>query len=258
MGFRIDWLYFILPTLTHPTPRFSLILRPIPCESPYRILAAEISDSDILEEYARIPAPFGPFRPPKAIASKTPGVSGRESCCLLDFVARVAEKGPAYVIFCAKSGVSKGPGGWELTYSDKREVVKVSDVDPTKTKTKDRAREEREGKDSDATRPGKWSSSMIEQVEDAFSPGKGVVGGDTDDVSETGAVLEGDEDCPSDDEYVRALRFSNLDETDAIREMITRGTFVSNVLVREHPFLLLFTISALGIFIGHTYTLAST
>ena len=194
-------------------------------------MAAIIDDADILDEHARIPAPFGSFRPPKAIDAKIPRVPGRDSCCLIDFVARVVEKGPTYVIFCAKSGVSKGPGGWELMYSENCEVVKVSDVDPRITKAKDRAREECEGKESEAIGTGKRSSSITEQVDDTFSPGKCVNASSTDEVSETETVLEGEVDCPSDDEYVRALRFSNLAETDAIREMITRDPFVPSDLV---------------------------
>ena len=203
---------------------------------PYRILAARISDSDILDERTRIIAPFGPFRPPKSISSKIPGVFGRDSCSLLDFVARVVEQGPPYVILCAKSGVSKGPGGWDLTYYDKCEVVKVSDVGPAKTKTKDRAREEHGRNESDANRPGVCSSSMLEQVGGTFSPEKYLVNGDTDEVSEAETVLEGEEDSPSDDEYLRALRPSNVDATDAVREMITRSIRVSNVLMLEPPF----------------------
>ena len=136
---------------------------------------------------------------------------------------RVVDKGATYVIFCPKTGVSAGPSGWGLTYSDMCEVVKVSEVDPSKTKVKDKAREELEGKEVELGRRGKASSSMVEPIDDAASTGKTDGGSDSEDLSETDTFLEGEEDCPSDDEYVRSLRMANLAETDAVREMIERG-----------------------------------
>ena len=82
----------------------------------------------------------------------------------------VVDKDPAYVIFCAKSGVSKGPGRRDLTYSDKCEVVKVNDVGPHKTKAKGRSREESGRQEIEANRPMECSTPDAANVEDSSSP----------------------------------------------------------------------------------------
>ena len=174
-------------------------------ESPYRILATKIRDEDILDEFGSEPAPFGSYCPPKVIRARIPSPLGPLSHCLLDFVTRVVENGPSYLIFAKKTNASLESEGWVLNYSGVCEVVDVSKVDPSKTRKKDRARQQ------------KQPSKRTPEVEDTDVLGGG------DIPSETETVLEGEHDCPSEDEYVAALNKSNVAETTAVSEMISRS-----------------------------------
>ena len=127
------------------------------------------------------------------------------SHCLLDFVSRVVEKGPSFLIFAKKTDASMEPEGWVINFSGECEVVDVSKVDPGKTRKKDVAHEK------------KQTSKRTPEVEHTDV----CIGEDIPSEAET--VLEGERDCPSEDEYVEALSKSNVAETAAVSEMISRS-----------------------------------